>query len=78
MTAITLKLNPIIKLNPEQFYLSTLSRKPCNLILNAQLWLWNDQSGLGKVFDSSRGFTLPNKADRAPDASWVEKHDGKH
>jgi Uma2 family endonuclease len=25
------------------------------------------------VFDSSTGFTLPNKADRSPDASWVEK-----
>jgi Uma2 family endonuclease len=39
--------------------------------LNAQLWNWNDQTGLGIVFDSSTGFTLPNSAIRSPDASWV-------
>jgi Uma2 family endonuclease len=27
---------------------------------------------LGKVFDSSTGFKLPNGADRSPDASWVK------
>lgn len=43
-----------------------------NASLNAQLWLWNKKSGLGEVFDSSGGFKLPNGADRAPDASWVE------
>jgi Uma2 family endonuclease len=32
--------------------------------LNAQLWNWNDQTGLGIVFDSSTGFTLPNGAVR--------------
>ncbi|HLO51854.1 MAG TPA: Uma2 family endonuclease [Kamptonema sp.] len=37
------------------------------------LAIWNDQTQLGEVFDSSTGFTLPNKADRSPDASWVEK-----
>lgn len=42
-----------------------------NASLSAQLWLWNQKSGLGKVFDSSGGFKLPNGADRAPDASWV-------
>jgi Uma2 family endonuclease len=42
-----------------------------NSSLNAQLWLWNQNSGLGKVFDSSGGFKLPSGADRAPDASWV-------
>jgi Uma2 family endonuclease len=26
---------------------------------------------LGKVFDSSTGFKLPNGADRSPDVSWV-------
>jgi Uma2 family endonuclease len=36
-------------------------------------WTWNEQTELGEVFDSSTGFTLPNKADRSPDASWVEK-----
>lgn len=39
--------------------------------LNGQLWAWNDQTGLGIVFDSSTGFTLPNGAVRSPDASWV-------
>ncbi|HEY9609716.1 Uma2 family endonuclease [Allocoleopsis sp.] len=39
--------------------------------LNAQLWNWNDKTGLGIVFDSSAGFTLPNSAIRSPDASWV-------
>lgn len=39
--------------------------------LNAQLWNWNDQMGLGIVFDSSTGFTLPNGAVRSPDATWV-------
>lgn len=39
--------------------------------LNAQLWNWNDRTGLGIVFDSSTGFTLPNSAIRSPDASWV-------
>ena len=44
-----------------------------NSTANAQIWTWNDRTDLGEVFDSSTGFTLPNKADRSPDASWVEK-----
>ncbi|MEG4275101.1 MULTISPECIES: Uma2 family endonuclease [unclassified Microcoleus] len=44
-----------------------------NSTANAQIWTWNDRTELGEVFDSSTGFTLPNKADRAPGASWVEK-----
>jgi Uma2 family endonuclease len=44
-----------------------------NLTAGAQLWIWNDQTELGEAFDSSTGFTLPNKADRSPDVSWVEK-----
>ena len=27
---------------------------------------------MGKVFDSSTGFKLPNGADRSPDASWIK------
>jgi Uma2 family endonuclease len=42
-----------------------------NAALTAQLWLWNQSSKLGKVFDSSGGFKLPNGADRSPDAAWV-------
>jgi Uma2 family endonuclease len=44
-----------------------------NVKLTTQLDVWNEQTELGEVFDSSTGFTLPNKADRSPDASWVEK-----
>jgi Uma2 family endonuclease len=45
-----------------------------NVKLSTQLDLWNEQTELGEVFDSSTGFTLPNGADRSPDASWVEKY----
>ena len=44
-----------------------------NVKVTTQLDLWNEQTELGEVFDSSTGFTLPNKADRSPDVSWVEK-----
>ena len=44
-----------------------------NSRLNLRVGSWNEQTELGEVFDSSTGFTLPNKADRSPDASWVEK-----
>ncbi len=37
------------------------------------LELWNRQDKTGIVFSSSAGFTLKNKAMRAPDASWVRK-----
>jgi Uma2 family endonuclease len=43
-----------------------------NAGLTAQIWIWNDQNKLGKVFDSSGGFKLPNGANRAPDAAWVK------
>jgi len=42
-----------------------------NSEINFQLRAWNKQSGLGKVFDSSTGFKLPNGADRSPDGAWV-------
>jgi Uma2 family endonuclease len=42
-----------------------------NLNLTGQLWLWNQQTGLGEGFDSSTGFRLPNGAIRSPDAAWV-------
>ncbi|HAG85124.1 MAG TPA: hypothetical protein DCL61_29240 [Cyanobacteria bacterium UBA12227] len=43
-----------------------------NVDISGQLWLWNRQTKLGVVFDSSSGFQLPNGADRSPDASWVK------
>lgn len=42
-----------------------------NLDIEGQLWLWNRQTQLGKAFNSSTGFHLPNGADRSPDAAWV-------
>ncbi|MBF2098159.1 MAG: Uma2 family endonuclease [Gloeomargaritaceae cyanobacterium C42_A2020_066] len=44
-----------------------------NTELLGQLWLWNRQTRLGFVFDSSTGFRLPNGAIRTPDLAWVEK-----
>ncbi len=35
--------------------------------------IWNRQTKLGRVFDSSGGFTLPNGAVRSPDVTWIEK-----
>ena len=43
-----------------------------NSEINFQLRAWSRQNKLGKVFDSSTGFKLPNGADRSPDASWVK------
>lgn len=42
-----------------------------NAELICDLGLWNRQSQLGKVFDSSGGFSLPNGAERFPDAAWI-------
>lgn len=44
-----------------------------NTELITELNLWNRQTGLGLVFDSSTGFKLPNGAVRSPDASWIRK-----
>jgi len=96
MTALTIKLEPIINITPEQFYLICQKNPELKLELSAegelmimpptggetgktnasitaQLWLWNEQKRLGEVFDSSCGFILPNRAQRSPDASWIEK-----
>lgn len=43
-----------------------------NVKLTTQLDIWNTRTQLGEVFDSSTGFTLPNGADRSPDAAWVK------
>jgi Uma2 family endonuclease len=42
-----------------------------NSNVNADLVIWNRQTKLGSVFDSSTGFILPNGAIRSPDAAWV-------
>lgn len=42
-----------------------------NLDIEGQLWYWNRQTKLGKAFNSSTGFRLPNGATRSPDAAWI-------
>ena len=42
------------------------------LELGGELYIWNRQTKLGKVFSSSTIFRLPNGGDRSPDAAWVE------
>jgi Uma2 family endonuclease len=44
-----------------------------NATITTQLGIWNWSVKTGYVFDSSAGFTLPNGAIRAPDASWIER-----
>jgi Uma2 family endonuclease len=41
--------------------------------LFGEVWAWNRQTKLGRVFDSSGGFTLPNGAVRSPDVTWIGK-----
>lgn len=42
-----------------------------NAELTTQLVIWNKVKRLGRVFDSSSGFTLPDGSIRSPDASWI-------
>ncbi|MFP4123408.1 MAG: Uma2 family endonuclease, partial [Coleofasciculus sp.] len=42
-----------------------------NAGLTAKVYNWNERTRLGKVFDSSTEFRLPNNAKRCPDVSWV-------
>jgi Uma2 family endonuclease len=44
-----------------------------NSRITRYLDLWAERDGTGLAFDSSAGFTLPNGAIRAPDASWVRR-----
>ncbi|MBD2360728.1 Uma2 family endonuclease [Anabaena minutissima FACHB-250] len=43
-----------------------------NAKLTTRFVLWNEQTQLGEVFDSSTCFQLPNGANRSPDVSWIE------
>ncbi len=42
-----------------------------NIEIAYQLQSWSRKNNLGKAFDSSTGFKLPNGANRSPDASWI-------
>jgi Uma2 family endonuclease len=45
-----------------------------NRSITGQLDRWYEENeDLGKAFDSSTGFILPNGATRSPDASWVSR-----
>jgi Uma2 family endonuclease len=43
------------------------------LELGGELYVWNRDANLGKVFSSSTIFKLPGGGDRSPDAAWVER-----
>ncbi len=42
-----------------------------NVKISQQVANWADIDGTGEAFDSSAGFTLPNRAMRSPDTSWI-------
>lgn len=44
-----------------------------NAHLLIRLGIWNEQTQLGIVFDSSTGFQLPNGANRSPDVAWIRR-----
>ncbi|MCA1995505.1 MAG: Uma2 family endonuclease [Coleofasciculus sp. S288] len=44
-----------------------------NVEIATEFVIWNRQTKLGKVFDSSTCFKLPNGADRSPDVSWIRQ-----
>jgi Uma2 family endonuclease len=94
MSALTLKLDSILKLTDEQFHRLCQDNPELKLErtatgelvimsptggetgkqnsdLNLELGLWNRQTRLGVVFDSSTGFKLPNGAERSPDVAWI-------
>ena len=48
----------------------TAGEKNFNLYLD--LGIWNRRTKLGKAFDSSTIFVLPDGARRSPDVSWIE------
>ncbi|BAZ44571.1 hypothetical protein NIES4102_15830 [Chondrocystis sp. NIES-4102] len=48
----------------------TAGEKNFNLYLD--IGIWNRQTKLGKAFDSSTVFILPNGARRSPDVSWIQ------
>ena len=43
-----------------------------NFNLYIDFGIWNRQTKLGKAFDSSTVFVLPNGARRSPDLSWIK------
>ena len=64
---IELTAEGVLEIMPPAFSI-TGSR---NISISSQLHVWSEMDGRGVAFDSSAGFTLPNRAIRSPDASWV-------
>lgn len=44
-----------------------------NIEIAGDFVIWNRQTKLGKLFDSSTCFKLPNGADRSPDVAWIKQ-----
>ncbi|MEG4202352.1 Uma2 family endonuclease [Microcoleus sp. Pol7_A1] len=44
----------------------------CEMDLGGEVYIWNRQTQLGKVFSSSTLFKLPGGGSRSPDVAWVE------
>ncbi|NJM66939.1 MAG: Uma2 family endonuclease [Acaryochloris sp. RU_4_1] len=44
-----------------------------NATLISRFVVWNEQTNLGKVFDSSTCFRIPGGGDRSPDVAWVSR-----
>lgn len=44
-----------------------------NSKISLEVGIWNKETGLGEVFDSSSGFLLGNGAVRSPDVSWIRE-----
>lgn len=44
-----------------------------NADLTTDVNLWNRETELGVVFDSSTVFKLPNGANRSPDVAWIQR-----
>jgi Uma2 family endonuclease len=44
-----------------------------NVEIGAEIGLWNRKTKNGRLFGSSTGFILPNKAVKSPDVSWVTR-----
>lgn len=41
--------------------------------LNLQIGIWNQETKLGEVFDSSIAFYLPDGSTRSPDVAWINR-----
>jgi Uma2 family endonuclease len=44
-----------------------------NFDIAVEIGIWNKQTKLGKGFDSSTGFKLPNGTECSPDVAWIKK-----